>query len=96
LKMASRDVVHPLAYELASRRASQPWVSSGTSGLIAGVAVWCILEWSANFTRLEAVLLAVMAFFVVRTIVSVPEEKFWAVYQQEFDKIHFGGDRESD
>jgi cellobiose-specific phosphotransferase system component IIC len=88
--MARRDVVDPLAYKKASDRAAQPWLSSEIAGLIAGLAVWYFLSSMFDLTRLEVGLLSLMAFFVVWRIVSFFEDKFWAVYQEEFHKLHFG------
>ena len=85
-----RDVVHPLAFELACRRATPPYLSSPACGAIAALAAWGILSWLPYFTRLEAFLLALVAYWLVQSAVSIFEDKFWAIYKQEFDKIHFG------
>jgi hypothetical protein len=85
-----RDVVHPLAFELACRRATPPYLSSPACGAIAALAAWGILSWLPYFTRLEAFLLALVAYWLVQSAVSIFEDKFWAIYKPEFDKIHFG------
>jgi hypothetical protein len=88
--MRSRDEVHCGAYQNASLRASEPWVGSGTSGVIAASAAWYVPSWFFTFTRLESWLLAIMAFLVVWGVVFFFEQKFWAIYHEEFKKIHFG------
>jgi len=87
--MTYEEGVHLEAMQKASRIAYRPLVKAEVAAAMTAVATWFVTGW-LSLTHLESGLSSVFVFIAVWAIVSRLEERFNAVFQQEFHKIYGG------